>query len=73
MGLLPGQRRGAGDADGGEALRAEGIVVRRVAGYGLPECLRITVGDEASCRRVAHIVGRFMADRAASGPAERTA
>ena len=35
--------------------------------------LRITVGDEASCRRVAHIVGRFMADRAAPGRAERTA
>jgi histidinol-phosphate aminotransferase len=25
----------------------------------LPHCLRITVGDEASCRRVAHAVGQF--------------
>ena len=27
-----------------EALRAAGIIVRRVDGYGLPTCLRITVG-----------------------------
>lgn len=40
-------------------LQSEGIIVRRVAGYGLPNCLRITVGDEASCRRVAHMIGRF--------------
>jgi len=40
-------------------LRGEGIIVRRVAGYNLPHCLRITVGDEASCRRVAHAIGRF--------------
>ena len=32
---------------------------RRVAGYGLPDCLRITVGDEAACRRVVHAVSRF--------------
>ena len=34
-------------------------VSRRVAGYKLPHCLRITVGDEASCRRVAHAIGQF--------------
>jgi histidinol-phosphate aminotransferase len=45
-------------------LRAQGLLVRRVAGYKLPNALRITVGDEASCRRVAHAVGRFMATRA---------
>lgn len=45
-------------------LRAEGIIVRRVTGYGLPQCLRITIGDEASCRRVAHVIGRFMDGRA---------
>ncbi len=42
-----------------EHLRGEGIIVRRVAGYKLPHCLRITVGDEASCRRVAHAIGQF--------------
>lgn len=46
------------------ALQAEGLIVRQVAGYGLPHCLRITVGDEASCRRVAHVIGQFMAARA---------
>lgn len=40
-------------------LRGEGIIVRRVAGYNLPNCLRITVGDESACRRVAHAVGQF--------------
>ena len=42
-------------------LKTQGLIVRRVAGYGLPNCLRITVGDEASCRRVAHAVGQFKA------------
>lgn len=46
-----------------EALKADGLIVRKVAGYGLPNCLRITIGDEPSCRRVAHVIGRFMAER----------
>ena len=46
-----------------EHLRGEGIIVRRVAGYKLPHCLRITVGDEASCRRVAHAIAPFKAQR----------
>jgi histidinol-phosphate aminotransferase len=41
-------------------LKSEGLIVRAVAGYNLPHCLRITVGDEPSCRRVAHAVGQFM-------------
>jgi len=49
-----------------EYLKAQGLIVRRVGGYGLPHCLRITVGDEASCRRVAHVIGQFMAERAES-------
>jgi histidinol-phosphate aminotransferase len=44
-------------------LRGEGILVRRVAGYKLPNCLRITVGDGASCRRVAHAVAGFKGQR----------
>ncbi len=48
------------EADACDAhLRGEGIIVRRVAGYKLPHCLRITVGDESACRRVAHAVGQF--------------
>ncbi|KGB81408.1 MAG: histidinol-phosphate transaminase [Pseudomonadota bacterium] len=42
-----------------EWLKSQGIIVRRVNGYKLPHCLRITVGDEASCRRVAHAVRAF--------------
>jgi histidinol-phosphate aminotransferase len=38
-------------------LQSQGLIVRRVASYNLPHCLRITVGDEASCRRVAHAIG----------------
>ncbi|AMY68181.1 histidinol-phosphate aminotransferase [Frigidibacter mobilis] len=42
-------------------LQSQGLIVRRVTGYKLPNCLRITVGDEASCRRVAHAIGQFKA------------
>ncbi|WP_108482901.1 histidinol-phosphate transaminase [Oceaniglobus ichthyenteri] len=49
-----------GEADACEAhLRADGLLVRKVAGYKLPNCLRITVGDEASCRRVVHSIAGF--------------
>jgi histidinol-phosphate aminotransferase len=40
-------------------LQGQGLIVRRVASYNLPHCLRITVGDEASCRRIAYAVGQF--------------
>ena len=40
-------------------LQKQGLIVRRVAGYNLPKCLRITVGDEPSCRRVANAIGLF--------------
>lgn len=54
-------------------LEQQGIIVRKVAGYGFPDCLRITVGDEASCRRVAHMIGRFKAGPdEAEGGAEST-
>jgi len=43
-----------------EFLKSNGLLVRRVGGYGLPNCLRITVGDESSCRRVAHTIGQFL-------------
>lgn len=50
----------AEEADACEAhLRGQGILVRRVAGYGFPEGLRITVGTEEDCRRVVEEVARF--------------
>lgn len=42
------------------ALRKDGILVRRVTGYGFPAALRITVGDEDGTRRVLDCLGRFM-------------
>jgi histidinol-phosphate aminotransferase len=42
-------------------LQTQGLIVRRVTGYKLPNALRITVGDEPSCRRVAHCIGQFKA------------
>ncbi len=46
------------------ALRAAGLIVRRVAGYKLPHCLRITVGDEAAVERVLAAVAAFVRVRA---------
>ena len=40
-------------------LREAGILVRKVAGYKLPNGLRITVGTEADCRRVVAAVKSF--------------
>jgi histidinol-phosphate aminotransferase len=47
-------------------LQEQGIIVRRVDAYGLAHCLRITIGDEASCRRVAHAVTQFKAAQGAA-------
>jgi histidinol-phosphate aminotransferase len=44
-------------------LKSQGLIVRQVSGYKLPHCLRITVGDESSCRRVAHAVAQFKGQR----------
>ena len=41
------------------ALRADGILVRKVAGYKLPNCLRITVGTESDCGRVRDSLARW--------------
>jgi histidinol-phosphate aminotransferase len=35
-----------------QALLAHGVVVRPMAGYGLPQCLRITVGEAGENRRL---------------------
>lgn len=43
-----------------EYLKTHGLVVRNVAGYGLAEFLRITIGDEIACRAVASTLAEFM-------------
>ncbi len=45
-------------------LRERGIIVRRVASYGLPHCLRISVGDAEGCDRVVACVAEFQKVRA---------
>lgn len=55
-----GTTAGAEAADA--CLRARGLIVRRVAGYGLPHCLRITIGTAEECAAVAETLEQFMAD-----------
>lgn len=43
-----------------KALLAEGVVVRKVGGYGLPNALRMTVGSEEACRRLIEVLTSFM-------------
>ncbi len=40
-------------------LQSKGLIVRRVAGYNLPNALRITIGDETACRQLAAAVADF--------------
>ncbi len=44
-----------------EALRARGIIVRKVGAYALPHCLRITVGLPEEVEQVIGALGDFMA------------
>ena len=48
----------AGADAANEALRARGVIVRAMRGYGLPECLRITVGTAEECALVAEILAQ---------------
>lgn len=48
-------------ADAAEAvLAANGLIVRKVKGYNLPHCLRITVGKGADCQRVISVLKKFL-------------
>jgi histidinol-phosphate aminotransferase len=42
-------------------LRGHGIIVRNVASYGLPHCLRITIGTDEECAAVTDALGDFTA------------
>jgi histidinol-phosphate aminotransferase len=42
-----------------EFLRSRGIIVRRVKSYGLPQFLRITIGTDEECNRVAAALTDF--------------
>lgn len=54
----------ADTADGCDAyLKSQGLIVRKTAGYKIPNGLRITIGDEAACRRVVHAIANFLESR----------
>ncbi|GIT91176.1 histidinol-phosphate aminotransferase [Jannaschia pagri] len=42
-------------------LKSQGIIVRHVAAYGLPHCLRMTVGDDAGTTRLLDALGTWRA------------
>ena len=58
-----------GDAERAEAadhfLRGGGVIVRATRSYGLPECLRVTIGTDEECALVAEGLAAFMAGQAA--------
>jgi histidinol-phosphate aminotransferase len=41
----------------------DGLIPRMVAGYGLPEHLRITIGTEAEVKAVRESLARFVAGK----------
>ncbi|WP_127144165.1 pyridoxal phosphate-dependent aminotransferase [Pelagibacterium montanilacus] len=47
-------------ADANAALLEEGLVVREMGGYGIPEGLRISIGSESAMRAVAACLKDFM-------------
>jgi histidinol-phosphate aminotransferase len=49
------ERAAAADAH----LRSRGIIVRAVKSYGLPQCLRITIGTDEECRAVTEALRDF--------------
>jgi histidinol-phosphate aminotransferase len=44
-------------------LQAKGIITRKMGGYGLPECLRITIGTEEEMRAVVDTTAAFLRAR----------
>jgi histidinol-phosphate aminotransferase len=57
----PGGKHTARDADA--FLGERGLILRGLANYDMPNCMRLTVGDEAANRRVAAAFSDFMDTR----------
>lgn len=55
----PGKRA----ADALAHLKANGVMVRDVVAYGLPEYLRISIGEEAANRRCIELLGEMYGER----------
>ena len=45
----------------GDAIAVSGLIPRMIAGYGLPEHLRITIGTEAEVKAVQASLAKFVA------------
>lgn len=58
----PGRNAEACDA----CLKENGIIVRRMAGYGLPDCLRVSIGRMDEMRTFVHVMGEFLNETEAS-------
>ena len=52
-------------------LKSRGIIARRVASYGLPDCLRITIGLESEMRACVAALADFMGATPVSAEARR--
>jgi histidinol-phosphate aminotransferase len=53
-------QKGKDAAAADEFLKTRGIIVRRVAAYGLPNCLRMTIGTEDDNRKVVAALSSFL-------------
>ncbi len=57
-----GQKPGKDDAEAArQFLKSAGILVRQMPAYGLPSCLRVTIGTEAEMRAVVDTLKAFLA------------
>ena len=55
-----GRQKGRTANDADHFLAARGLILRGVAAYGLPDCLRLTVGPEAPNRAVVAALADFL-------------
>ena len=55
--------KGQGAVDADQFLRERGLVLRRVAGYGFPNALRMTVGTEEANRALIAALSDFLAEK----------
>jgi len=44
-------------------LNANGLVLRGMAGYGLPDALRLTIGSQEANEKVVAVLSRFMKEQ----------
>jgi histidinol-phosphate aminotransferase len=54
-------QKGKDAAAADEFLKSRGLILRRVGAYGLPDCLRMTIGTEDDNRKVVAALSSFQA------------